>query len=93
MYDEKIETELRVKSCTIKPFDYSRPGAEQMPTGEVLEIRAEGMWHPKDFDFISKESPSYPCYPVSLHFTVYPGCGVVPVIGDYIQIAIERLKH
>lgn len=85
-FDEKIETELRVKSCTIKPFSYSPESIEATP-GEVLEIKAEGFWHS---DLSDTKSPRYP---MSLHFTAYPGCGVVPVIGDNIQITVERLKH
>jgi len=83
--DDRIEAEVRVKSCTIKPFDYSNNGSP-LKVGECLEIKAEGFWVPKDLI-------DTPMYPLSLHFTVYPGCGVVPVIGDNIQVTVERLKH
>jgi hypothetical protein len=74
---EKITTELRVVSCVIKPFMY---GGERM--GEAMEVRASGFWEPSD----SSDGP----YPASLHITVYPGCGVVPMIGDSVKITIER---
>jgi hypothetical protein len=83
MHDEKIEVVLRVKSCVIKPWQYNRLD----PPGECLEIKAEGGWVPTA-DVVTGPGGELP---VSLHITVYPGCGVVPVIGDCVQITVERL--
>jgi hypothetical protein len=72
--DSQISTELRVVGCTV------RKGINQ---SEVVEIKAQGSW--------SSSSPDSSAeYPISLHITTYPGCAVVPSIGDNIRITIER---
>lgn len=86
--DEKIVTSLRVKSCVIKRAEYV-DGQLGKIEGEVLEVRAEGLWAPQVPEG-SKSVAFNTDYPVSLHLTVYPGCGVVPVIGDSMVITVER---
>ena len=81
MQDEKIVTNLRVKSCVIKSFAY-----DVDRIGEVVEVKAEGLWASTE-----QLQPSTTDLPISLHITVYPGCGAIPWIGDNIQITIERL--
>jgi hypothetical protein len=82
MTDEsKFTAELRVKSCIVSNFPKPNkrsfaPGKEQ--TEEVWEVKAEGVWR--------EEIP----YPISLHFTTYPGHKVVPPMGK-IKITIEAL--
>ena len=82
MKDEsKITAELRVKSCVVGTFP--KPPKKASPywhekTEEVWEIKADGVW--KD------EIP----YPISLHFTTYPGHSVIPRIGK-IKITIEAV--
>ena len=47
------------------------------PSGEVIEVKATGVWGEHG-------------YPVSLHITVMPGCGAIPLFGDELKITIER---
>lgn len=75
--DQKITAELRVIGCAIKPFAYGED------VGEVVVVKAEGEW--------LSEFPPHPKYPVSLHITVYPGCGAIPVTGDKIRITVEQV--
>ena len=67
----------RVTSEVIKPFQYIAP--EGSTTGEVVEIRASGEWSDGKYN-----------YPISIHLTTYPGCGVVPFMGDNLKITLER---
>jgi hypothetical protein len=88
--DERVEARLRVVSETIRRWDYTHCKPADGPTqsdhiGEVLEVKAIGEWRSLDED-----GPH--TFPVSLHITVYPGCGVIPVIGDHICVTIERDK-
>lgn len=80
--DDKIVANLRVISCHIKPLLFN--GLE----GESLEVKANGNW------ISNKINPAYVCenisYSVSVHFTAYPGCGVIPALGDNIKVTIER---
>lgn len=65
----------RVTSEIVKPFDF---GFENpVKGGEVVEIRATGFW--SEFNF-----------PVSIHMTVYPGCEVLPPLGDHLKVTVER---
>lgn len=77
---EKITAELRVTTLKVQPFAY-KDGNEEMVGGESLEMRASGFWVD-----INNENH----FPISLHVTVYPGHGVVPVIGDCINITVTR---
>jgi len=71
---ESITAKLRVTNLNIKPFTY---GLEH--EGECLELRASGTW-----------SDSQDQFPISLHFTVFPGCGVAPMVGDHVVVTIAR---
>lgn len=74
--DEKVTAYLRVTSCSII--------SKTSKNGDVLEIKANGMW------LSEAEGDTDPTYPLSLHMTAYPGCGVIPVVGDNIKITVER---
>jgi hypothetical protein len=99
--DEKITTELRVESCTIKPPIRVLLGAKfakpKLGDSEVLEMRASGLWC-SGFDVAAGENESSHYvegsieYPVSLHITMYPGCPAIPVVGDNIRVTIERVS-
>jgi len=80
---DKVTAEIRVIALKVQPFSY-KDGNNEMVGGESLEMRAAGFW--------VSEEPDTPAnhYPVSLHMTVYPGHGVVPVIGDCVKISVER---
>ena len=82
MTDEpKITAELRVKSCVVSTFPKPPKKASSywnQKTEEVWEIKADGVWQ--------EEIP----YPISLHFTTYPGHPVIPSIGK-IKITIEAI--
>jgi hypothetical protein len=79
MDESKIIAELRVKSCVVSEFPKrSKKPFSNEKTDEVWEIKAEGVWKP--------EIP----YPMSLHFTTYPGNPAVPPFGN-IKITIETL--
>ena len=82
MTDEsKFTAELRVKSCVVGEFPKppkKTPIHWAGKTEEVWEVKAEGVWLP--------EIP----YPISLHFTTYPGHKVAPPMGK-IKITIEAL--
>ena len=71
MQIEEIVARPRVHRETIAPFKY--PQGE----GEVVEIRADGVWG--EFS-----------WPISVHITVPPGCGVVPPMGDCLKIVVTR---
>jgi hypothetical protein len=45
--------------------------------GEVEEVKAVGVWGEHN-------------WPISLHITVYPGCGVIPIFGDDLQVTVTR---
>ena len=82
MTDESITAELRVKSCVIGRFP--KPPKKASPywkenTGEVWEIKADGVW--------TQDTP----YPISLHFTASPGHPISPSIGKSLKITIEAL--
>ena len=81
MTESKITAELRVKSCVVSDFP-KPPKKSPIPwngkTEEVWEVKAEGVW--------KGELP----YPVSLHFTTYPGHSVIPPMGK-IKITIEAV--
>jgi hypothetical protein len=76
----KIATEIRVTALKVQPFAY-KDGKGEMVGGESLEMRASGFW---------KDEESGNHFPVSLHVTVYPGHGIVPAIGDCVNISVER---
>ena len=82
MADEpKITAELRVKSCVVSSFPKPSKRSPLFVNGrteEVWEIKADGVWR--------EEVP----YPISLHFTTYPGHPVLPFIGK-IKITIEAV--
>ena len=78
--DDVITTNLRVKSCVIKPFHLG----DKTYAGDLIEIKADGVWS-SDEDAAREIE-----YPVSLHLHVYPGCSVVPFIGDDVTITIKR---
>ena len=82
MTDKPIFTaELRVKSCVVSNFPKppkKPPIHFSQKTEEVWEVKAEGVWR--------EEIP----YPISLHFTTYPGHPVVPPMGK-IKITIEAI--
>ena len=86
--DEKIVATLRVKSCVIKRSTYVDGNLGQT-TGEILEVKAEGLWNPSE----SEKAVFKTDYPVSLHVAIYPGCGAIPMIGDNIKITVERLRE
>ena len=75
---EKIR--LRIISETIKPYGQNRAvalGCENTDGfGDTVEVKAVGTWGTAQ-------------YPVSLHFTAYPGCGLPP-IGDHLLVTVER---
>jgi len=73
--DEKIKARLRVVSCNI-----AKHGSRE---DEVVEVKATGGWYAEGTQGGTK-------YPASLHITTYPGCGAIPVIGDYIMITVEQ---
>jgi hypothetical protein len=87
--DETIKTKLRVTSCSISPpktkVIYRAATIEEEPKSvdevETMEIKALGNWN---------SEMGGTKYPVSLHLTAYPGCGVIPVIGDDIEITLTR---
>lgn len=81
--DEKITAVLRVTGCTID--DRGSLTARQAASipGEVVEMKASGYWVPE-------YTQGAPKYPASLHITVYPGCGAIPVVGDHIKVTVER---
>jgi hypothetical protein len=82
MTDKPIFTaELRVKSCVVSQFPKppkKPPIHFSQKTEEVWEVKAEGVW--------KEDIP----YPISLHFTTYPGHQVIPPMGK-IKITIEAL--
>lgn len=76
----KVLTELRVLSCVMKPFSYGVPDPNEpwtVEVGEVNVVKAIGTWGECK-------------WPVSLHITVPPGCGVIPHLGNGIKITVER---
>lgn len=85
--DEKIVAKLRVTSCAINEPKPNRAVASTPgdPRGETVEIRASGHWASQE-----NKTALDIMYPLSLHMTVYPGCGAIPVIGDDVLITIER---
>jgi hypothetical protein len=83
---EKITASLRVTSCVVKPFAY---GKDQANIGEAVEIKATGTWD-SDSQAPNQASDNNAHFPMSLHMTVYPGCGVIPVIGDHVIVTVER---
>ena len=76
--DDVINARLRVVSCAIAGGLSAGSQA-----AEVVQVKAVGEWAPETI------APAI-LYPISLHLTVYPGCGAIPVIGDEIRIAISR---
>jgi hypothetical protein len=104
MQDQQIVARLRVVSEAVKPFQYFRDEPElascPMPggPGEVIEVKAVGVWgHPGEFVGCQSHTDQpgasgLPGWPVSLHITVPPGCGAIPVFGDDIQITVTRAE-
>ncbi len=81
MTEPKITAELRVKSCVVSSFpkpSKKSPLYSNEKTVEVWEVKADGVWR--------EEIP----YPISLHFTTYPGHSVIPPMGK-IKITIEAI--
>ena len=76
---EKVTAEIRVTGLKVQPFAY-KDGKGEMVGGESLEMRVAGFW-------VDDETNHYP---ISLHMVVYPGHGVVPMIGDCVKISVER---
>ena len=75
--ESTITAILRVKSCVVSDFPKPIKGRPPMYSGkaqEVLDIKADGTWG--EFG-----------YPISLHFTAYPGHPVIPM--GKIKITIE----
>lgn len=82
MTESKITAELRVKSCAVSNFpkpNKKSPLYSNLKTEEVWEVKAEGVW--------MEEIP----YPISLHFTTYPGHPVIPSLIGKIKITIEAV--
>lgn len=50
--------------------------------GEVLEVKAVGDWGGNDAE-----------WPISLHITVPPGCGAIPVTGDSITVIVSQKRY
>jgi hypothetical protein len=73
--DQVITAELRVTSLVVKSVDVG-----SFDEHEVLEAKATGTW-------TSEKGQEYPA---SLHITVYPGAGAIPVIGDNIKVMIAQ---
>ncbi len=82
---EKLTAELRVTSLKVQPFAY-KDGKGEMVGGESMELRASGFW--VDDSGPAGEPSNY--FPMSLHVSVYPGHGIVPVIGDCVTVSVER---
>lgn len=77
---QQIVTRLRVVGEAVKPFQYglTNEGVPlSQPAGEVVEVKATGVWGEYN-------------WPMSLHITVPPGCGAIPVFGDDIKVTVER---
>ncbi len=77
---EKITAQLRVTALKVQPFAY-KDGKGEMVGGESLEMRASGFW-------VDDKNGDH--FPASLHVAVYPGHGVVPFIGDCVNVSVER---
>lgn len=80
---EKITARVRVTDLNVRPFDYEVEG--KVEVGESVVVKASGHWksdtsNPEVFDQ----------FPISLHMTVYPGCGIIPALGDNLSITVER---
>ena len=93
--NEKITAILRVVGSTIKRWDYAnnQPYSESqhlLPSvlGEAMEVRAVGEWECLDADEVTKLK-----FPMSLHVTVYPGCGAIPVTGNHIKVSFEQAQY
>jgi len=108
MSDDKITVNLRVVSSTIKKWDYRTNApvdpntkvycftdesrkSEQESIGEAIEVKATGGW--SRIDPRACSSTKDPIFPVSLHITVPPGCGVIPVVGDHLKVTVERAAY
>lgn len=76
---EKLVAVLRVEECVIKPGLL----ATAEDTKEVLKVKAVG--------FLEGQKSISMAYPMSVHFSVDLGNGVVPPIGGQIRITIERI--
>jgi hypothetical protein len=74
---DQIEMNLRVTSLVVK--------RATEPDREVLEVRAQGAWHDYDGKYML-------AYPASLHFTVYPGHEVIPIVGDEVVVSVKRRR-
>lgn len=90
----KIVSELRINSCVIKPSDnlLSRFGLEirEVFEEETMEVKAIGTWSDDRVEMWATTEKDRIKFPISLHFTTYPGCEIVPLIGDKITIIIEH---
>ena len=74
---EQMTAYPRVVAEQIKPFEYASASGGKSIIGEVVEIKAVGVWGDADF-------------PVSVHITVPPGCGITPFMGDCLKIVVSR---
>jgi hypothetical protein len=74
---EKAVAYPRVISEMIKPFEYPSMSGEKSIIGEVVEVKASGVWGDAQ-------------YPVSIHITVPPGSAVIPCMGDNLKIVVSR---
>lgn len=73
---DKVTAFPRVIAQVVKPFEYHTGHAKSV-IGEVMEVRAVGVYGPDK-------------YPISVHITIPPGCGIIPPIGDCITVTVER---
>lgn len=94
---QKIVADLRATSEVVKQFDYvSKVSGVGVVAGEVVELKASGTWTgvevDDDLDSSGTTGVSHSHdFPVSLHVTMYPGCPVLPVLGDRVRVTIERV--
>ena len=88
---EKVTAEVRVTNLNVQPFAYRRDCSrgsegEMMMGGESVVLKASGFW--EDVNPAINVEPDL--YPISVHITVYPGHGIIPVLGDTLKITVER---
>jgi hypothetical protein len=88
---ETITAEVRVTNLNVQPFAFRRDCSrgsegEMMVGGESVVLKASGFWEDSSPETETKPDQ----YPVSVHLTVYPGHGIIPVLGDTLKITVER---
>lgn len=74
---------MRVKSLKVMPWPYATgapEGETQTFYGEAVMVQSEG-----------KIILDTGTYPISIHMTVPPGCGLVPPFGDDYRVIIQRV--